>query len=67
MGVRTGPGVPRRHEADACLHPHGPRREAIDEGEREVGDGVAAVPLHLSSPSAAAHGARGRGRGGGRA
>jgi hypothetical protein len=60
--IHTRPDVLGRHEADAGLDPHGPRRQTVDKEQREVGDGVAAVPLDLARPSAAAHGARGRGR-----
>ena len=37
----------RGHEADASLDPDGPRRQAVDEEQREVGDGGAAVALDL--------------------
>jgi hypothetical protein len=66
MEIHTRPGILGRHEADASLYPYGPRRQAIYKEQRKVGDGVAAVALHLSGPSSAAHGSRrgrwGRGR-----
>lgn len=63
----SGPAICGRDEADARLDPDSPRRQPVDEDQGEVCDGVAAVSLHLSCPPAAAHGARWRGRGRGRA
>lgn len=51
-GVRTGPGILGGHKADADLDPAGPRGQAVDEQQREVGDGVAAVALDLAGPGA---------------
>ena len=63
----TCPGALGRGKADAYLDPDSPRCQAIDEDQREVCHGVAAVPLDLAGPAAAAHGPGGGGGWGGRA